>query len=479
MSSRLAVRWLCLGAAFAFAACCGPLRADRSKLKLPPLHKALDAAHDAIAAKGEGRLYAGAAMVDITTEYAHAGKVYLGGFDMGRKAKDVRDPVFAHVLYLDDGKTPLVLVTLDVIGFMNDDVNEVRALASDRHRERIVVASVHDHVGPDTVGYWGPAMFGVIPLCPGCVPEYMETMKALVASAIDEAAASARPARLRLGTAMADPTLSLNIHPQIRQQKDDLVRVVAVEEPDGKPIAVLANWGCHAEALWNDDRMSADWPGVFYRRWLKEVGGVPLFVEGALGGLVTIHPGEEKMKAGGGDIDKVYDHHMPMADRLAVMERVGNGLFDAVQAALKDAPPVGPEGVVIAAAYRPFRVEVDNWVFEYMGTRKLIKRRIEYRAKRKYMTSDVVAARVRAGGRVVLDVTSFPGEPAPTVVADLDAMSDAPVKVNLALGNDEIGYVVREADWNNPEYAYERSMSLGRPTSITLLDVIRGLRMGL
>ncbi|MBM4397057.1 MAG: hypothetical protein FJ087_15380 [Deltaproteobacteria bacterium] len=472
-----------IGVALFVHGCCGSMQTEPcpAKLGAPVPEKALDRVHAEIAARNDGKLYAGAAMVDITTDLARAKKgIYLGGFDMGRRNKGVRDPVYAHALYLDDGREPLVVVSLDVIGFMNDDVRLVRALASDRHREAIVIASTHDHVGPDTIGYWGPALGGYLPVCPGRVPEYMTLVRHLTARAIDEAAKSARPVRLRPGTGPVDPTLSLNIHPEIRKQKDDVVRVLAIEDAaDGKPVAVLANWGCHAEAMWNDDQLSADWPGVFYRRWQAEVGGVPVFVEGALGGLVSPNPGDEKM-AKAPEIMDVFLEHMSTAERVALMERVGNGFFDAVRAVVAGATRTyGPEGVTLKVASKRIELIQDNWVFDYMGKRRLIRRDATYRGGTTVLSSDIVAARIRAGGEVIADLATVPGEPTPPLVAEIDATSPAPVRFTVALGNDEVGYIVREADWDLAIYEYERQMSLGKPTGSVVLGAIKDLRSGL
>lgn len=464
--------------------CCGPFQRDLSRLQLPEIKKEMDRVHDEVSGRKEGILYAGAAMVDITTEWGYRGELYLGGFDAGRKNKGVRDPVYAHALFLDDGNEPLVIVTLDVIGLMNDDVNEIRALASLRHQDRIIIASVHDHVGPDTMGYWGPSAFGYLPLCSGTIPEYMATMKHLVAKAIDEAAASARPARLRFGSALVDPALSINMHPEIwkhpgvlEPQKNDLVVAMFVEDAsDGTPIATLANWGCHAEAMWNDDQLSSDWPGVFYQRWTSEVGGVPLFAEGALGGLVDINPGPEKM-AKAPTIMEVFLEHMSTQERLALRDRVGNGFTEAVLTALKNADaPVGPKGVRLTVAQRVFELQQENWIFDYMGKRKVLKRAFNYRDGKTFLKTDIIAARVRVNGRIIADLVTVPGEPAPTVVADIDATSEAQYKFTIALGNDEVGYIVREGDWGHPAYEYERTMSLGPSTASRVIEVIRSLR---
>ncbi len=460
-------------------ACAGSMQIDADKLAqldLPTPTKALDRVHQEIANRADGKLYAGAAMVDITTDLARKDGIYIGGFDMGRKSKGVRDPVFAHALFLDDGNTPFVLVTLDTIGYMNDDSKASRARITDHHAENVVIAAIHDHVGPDTIGYWGPALGGVLPIASGRVPEYMAALEVLIAHAVDLAAQSAKPARLRFSQGPVDPSLSLNIHPQIRRQKDDVVRVMSVEGEDGSAIATVANWGCHVEAMWNDDQISADWAGVFYDRIRKDVGGVPLLVMGALGGLVTIDPGDDKM-ALEKEIMDVFLKHMSQAERVALMHRVGNGFADAVLAAAKTAPgPVGPLGVSLHLAHKAFDLPLKNWIFEYMGNRGMMKRTMKTSGSKAWMHTEMTALQFRHGTEVLADLASVPGEPAPTLVQDLDATSDAPVKFTVALGNDEVGYMVREADWDLPQYEYERTMSLGKVTGSIVLKVMRELR---
>jgi hypothetical protein len=464
--------------AIAGAGCCGSQWRDRPPSTIAPATKALDRVHDAIAKDGGGRLHAGAAVVDVTP----ALPVFLGGFDSGRLSAGVRDPVYARALYLDDGRTPFVLVTLDVIGYQNDDVRAVRELASDRWRDRILVASTHDHVGPDTLGLWGKALFGVVPMCTGRIPEYMDDLRRQVALAVDAAALAARPARLKAASTRVDPLLSENIHDELPGQKDDLLRVLVVEGEDGKPIAGVANWGCHAEALWNDDHLSADWPGAFYRRWESEVGGIGIFVEGALGGLVA--PNFRANRRGplpepGRTLEDYWIENQSISERVALMETIGVAIADAAAAAARDAPAHGPDDVTLTVATDRVRLEMDNWRFDYVDRKRLSPRSSKKSGGRTFVHTDVLALRVRAGGRVLADLASVPGEPAPPVVEDLDGTSDAPVKVNVALGNDEIGYILRESEFDRDVYDYERTVSLGPRTATRIVEAIRALRKGL
>lgn len=452
---------------------------DQSTLTLPTLNKSMDRVHDEIAAKGDGMLYVGAAEVDITTDIAREDGIYLGGFDLGRRNTGVRDPVYAHAIYIDDGVQPWVLVTIDTIGYMNNEVEMVRELASDKHRSRIVVAAIHNHVGPDTIGYWGPAGGGLIPNSTGVTPAYQITLRHLIAQAIDMAAESAKPARLKFTTINVDPELSLNIHNNIRDQKDDVARLMMAEGLDGKPIAVLANWGCHVEAMWNDTQLSADWAGVFYNRIRQDVGAVPLLVEGALGGLVTINPGDDKM-ALETEIMDVFHKHMSVDEMVALRDHVGNSFADQVIAGLKAASVTkGPTGLTLRSLNSQFYVAVHNFIFEYFYNRSFFDRPMKFRDNVAYMSSDVTIMRLWDGENILADFTSWPGEPAPTLVADLDAGSPATFKFTVALGNDETGYYVREADWENSEYGYERTMSLGSHAVGVVMEQIQKIRAAL
>lgn len=467
-----------IGVAVIVAGCCGSMSVDRLSLQLPDLAKSMDRVHDEIVAKGDGQFYVGAAMVDITPAQAYTKKgIYIGGFDMGRRSTGVRDPVYAHALFMDDGKTPYVLVTIDTIGYMNDDIQEVRALTSDRWRDRIVIASTHDHVGPDTLGYWGPAFAGVIPICPGTCPNYMETLKYQIAKAIDMAAENARPANIKVGKGPVDPSLSLNIHNDFRDEKTDEVRVFVATALDGKTIAVLANWGCHAEAMWNDSEVSADFPGVFYKRVTEKYNAVPIFVERDLGGLVSIHPGEDKM-AMEEEIKDVFLKHMTEEERVALKDKVGNGLTDAVFAVMDGAmQQFGPSEITIKTAQKKFEMKVENWIFNYMGNRKILHRDSMYADGAYWMTTDIIGARLYAGDKAVAEFITVPGEPSPPLVLELDAMSSAEIVFTVALGNDEVGYIVREADWGR--YDYEPTMSLGRTTATVVTAKIGEVRAGL
>ncbi len=90
--------------------------------------------------------------------------VYLAGFGNNRRAETIHDDLYVRALATrsEDDKSTLVLVALDLIGFFRHDVYEVIATCSKSSEFlrglgslQVVIASVHPHHGPDTMGLVG------------------------------------------------------------------------------------------------------------------------------------------------------------------------------------------------------------------------------------------------------------------------------------------------------------------------------------
>src|SRR3989344_2875381 len=71
----------------------------------------------------ENSFYAGVSQKIITP----AESMYLGGFNFNRKATGVHDNLYARVLVLGDGYgTRIVIVSLDLLGFLRPDVLQIQ-----------------------------------------------------------------------------------------------------------------------------------------------------------------------------------------------------------------------------------------------------------------------------------------------------------------------------------------------------------------
>lgn len=93
------------------------------------------------------------------------GRIFIGGFGPyipipGREARwaaGVHDPIYARAVAVRSGGKTLVMISTDLPGLTWKYINPVRRELSRKHgipEENIIVASTHNHSGPDAAGYW-------------------------------------------------------------------------------------------------------------------------------------------------------------------------------------------------------------------------------------------------------------------------------------------------------------------------------------
>ena len=124
--------------------------------------------------------------------------VWIAGFSNGRAANGIHDDLWARTMIIDDGKTRLAIVVLDVIGFMNDDIIDVRSrIPGDAGVTYAIIYSTHTHEGPDLLGLWGKSH-----LKSGVNKDYLEYLKTQVLKSVLTAVKMIRPARLEISVDM-------------------------------------------------------------------------------------------------------------------------------------------------------------------------------------------------------------------------------------------------------------------------------------
>ena len=373
----------------------------------------------------------GTATTDITPALDRP--VYLAGFAPNRKATGILHPLEAGVLYLRQGDEAVALVTVDLIGLLRPDVEAIRARVTALPAERVMICSTHTHAGPDAIGMRGRGALG-IPFHSGVDPDYMEHLHAQVAAAVDRAAATAGPAEITLGAFDAPETLVTNHRKG--GGRYDRVTVLAIR-PEGAsaPDAVLVNFAAHPEGLWEKNtQVSPDYPASLRAR-LRELGiPTPLFFNGPLGGMLTP------------DIPIKMD----VAGRRKMCDNLGVQLADRVHGILGDLHPLPDAPLQIVR--RLEALENRNWRFR-LGSRLGI-------FNRDLNSGGGVETEMNLIAVGPLRILTVPGEPLPELGHRLAEALDAPFPVILALGNDELGYILPEELLSRREYAYERSMTL-------------------
>ncbi len=247
--------------------------------------------------------------VDKNGNHKFDGVWLFGG---GRAAMGVNTDVEARAMAFVEGDMTFVILAVDSVGLLSGDMDIIRqdpALAS-LGIDHILVGATHAHDAPDTVGLWGPTATAT-----GRQPFVLQSLYTASVAAIKDAVTTAQPAQLVIASTklINDPAnpnsrtddFNKDIRdPVIFDPTLTVARFVKVGAPT-ETIGTLVNWADHPEVSHFDDTVEAKIT-AHYPHWLRQhveqgvltteskyaqqnlagLGGVTIFVQGALGGQI-------------------------------------------------------------------------------------------------------------------------------------------------------------------------------------------------
>jgi neutral ceramidase len=233
---------------------------------------------------------AGVARIDITPPI---GINMVGYYIREGASNGVERPLLATALVLEAGSEKIAILSCDVIFIQNPHAAEIRAriaAAIGTKADRVIISCSHTHCGPSLPGFvsqdeqqtklqW----------------EYLQNLKNLLLGVATAANADLQAARLDSGSGAS--RIGIN-----RREKDETgkvflgevpdgpmdteVGVVRVDDPDGRPIAVLYNYGCHTVTMGPKClKLSPDFVGPCREVIEEATGAKSLFLQGAAGNI--------------------------------------------------------------------------------------------------------------------------------------------------------------------------------------------------
>ncbi|OYW30914.1 MAG: hypothetical protein B7Z47_02700 [Chthoniobacter sp. 12-60-6] len=247
-----------------------------------------------IAAPTSG-LRAGAAAVDITpTEFPMN---MPGGFSANAATK-AHDPFHARALVLDDGKTTVAMVVVDVLGAGPDVLNEAKAIAAAKTGmavDKMLISSTHTHSGPsvNTRSEIGASYYKRF--VEGIAESIIKAHAALQPATIGAAAHPLpdevfnrrwylKPGKMplnpfgRLDTVKMNPGTDPNTIDRPAGPTDPDITILSVQGAKRKPLALYANYSLHYVGGTPAGEMSSDYFGEFARVMPSRVRGDENFV---------------------------------------------------------------------------------------------------------------------------------------------------------------------------------------------------------
>lgn len=418
--------------------------------------------------------------------------VWMAGFDQGRSATNIHDDLEAVAVVIDDGNHRIGIVAIDAIGFFHDDAAAVRArLGSDAQLDYVTVCSTHNHSTPDLMGLWGPD-----PFHSGINEKYRMLVIDSAAAALREAYSKRQPARM---ATYEIPTLPAGLVMDTRKPEvyDADIRVLHfLAATNDSTLGTLVGWANHPETPWSGNRdITADFPGTIRQALAKGIvydgtvrmeglGGTHVYVNGAVGGLMTTHRSMTvRDRFLGTDIkEPSHDKTRALGNNLAarILDRIHTNAAPAVASV-----PIGIEATTL-------ELPLANPGFALASFLGLLER-----GHSSFMKVRTEVAILRLGD---VSMACIPGEIYPEIVnggvvrapgGDFDIepleipplreMMPGKVKFVFGLANDEIGYIIPKSEWDTKpphlfgakDAPYGEINSLGPDTAWLLHSALR------
>lgn len=348
---------------------------------------------------------------------------WLAGFDLARASTGIASSLRVRALVVETAERRLAIVGIDNLGLMREDVDWIKLGLAGFAIGDVFVCASHTHAGPDLIGLWGWWF-----LSSGRDRDYLAAVRAATAAAVAEARARAAPARFLRGEAWL-PATGMVKNANRAGVFDRRVTVLHARGlADDRPLGTLLHLACHPEVMpRRNTRICADFVGVLCDEWRLRGHGQAVFVNGALGAMISpdVQPRDER--------------------GVRAFGVAACGLFERALAA---ATPLPVDAIEVRRAdvYLPMH----SAGFRLGRLTTVLQRELYGGAAR------TTVGWLRLGA---FEAVAVPGEMEPALAAQLRAEVRRSDLVVFGLCDDEVGYLLRDDEAADPEYAYEVGMS--------------------
>ncbi len=370
-----------------------------------------------------------------------------GGIGTPKKAQEKKGDLFVRVMVLKKGDEKLAIVGIDNLGWPSALGDLSRALAPRIPAENILIGATHTHSGPDAYGFPNEQgqHFADLTYLNHCVQQ--------IAEAINEAYDSLRPATLKIATGEAKGKIAFNYYAEdLYDPRAGIIQ--AIDIGNQQVIGTLVNYAIHPEVLGSDrGLLSPDVCGPLYDRIEQKFGGVAVFMNGALGGMVTAdNRPENSQKSQAVDNETMWQEAV----------RIGELLADESIRILEEKGEVvtNPDLTVLS---KKVDFPVESPIMQYI----LSNSPIGYSgSKEGHVTTQVNV--VKIGPAKILTI---PGEALPNIGYYLKRKMNTPHAFLFGLTNDAFGYMLTKVDYNSfKRYEYITRTSLGELTGELFIE---------
>ena len=335
---------------------------------------------------------------------------------------EVRDPLKARCAVFARGGLKVAVVGADLFGLLKSEVDPIEARLRTLGISHLMLAMSHNHAAPDTIGIYG-----------SYPKDYVDYLQERIVIGASTALGKLAPVKELLVSSDELSLAGARVGGLFRNARnpgivDPQLAVVQARGQDGKAIVTIVHFACHVEGLEKGPKeISADFPGYMCDELKRRTGAPTVFLNGAIGGMVSgdtrERSHEEARKAGlrlADEASRILGFAVPSASAAFEFRR---SRFEA---------PVTNARLLLFEKQHPGR-------------------RVFHRGR---AISELFHARLGDA-----EFLTIPGELLPELSFELLEKMKGYPRMIVGLCNDELGYIIPAGDFRKG--AYEESMSVG------------------
>lgn len=225
--------------------------------------------------------------------------VWIAGFHNNRPASGIHDDLWARTMVMTIGDFTYSWTVLDLIGYGNDQVISIRKeIQKELPIDYSIVASTHTHEGPDVLGMWGSDHFKS-----GIDKDYLNYINSQVVESVKDAFTNRKSASVSFGI---DKTGAAHLVEDSRPPFiiEPVLQTIEFKELEqNSTLGTIVYWSNHPETTWDKNLLITSDFAHYLREGVehgvttnsdsiakKGVGGICMFANGMIGGLMTTSP---------------------------------------------------------------------------------------------------------------------------------------------------------------------------------------------
>ncbi|MBN1127269.1 MAG: hypothetical protein JXA82_19870 [Sedimentisphaerales bacterium] len=362
-----------------------------------------------------------------------------GGIGPSKPTNRKHGELTVRALVLERDAVRVAICSIDFLGFPGVLCDRVRRQVSDFPAENIIIGATHNHSGPDCYGFADAA--GKT----GADLKYLDFVCSQLVEAIREASASLEPVSVKIATGQARGKIAYNYYaPDLYDRRCNVIQFI---RQDRKPLATLINYACHPEVIGPDQGiLSPDFVGPLYDRIVKAGGGMGIFMNGALGGMVTAD-----CRGSNGEDIQTWNECI----------RIGHTLADEAIRIVSDAP-IQTDPILYCTA-RTVEFPIDSPMMIAILKSSPLKMELNEHGK--------IATQVNLVNVGDAQMLTIPGEALPNIGFYLKRKMHGKHNLLFGITNDGFGYFLTKVDWDSfDRYNYITRTSLGEMTGEIFIE---------